>query len=87
MIRSRVISTVAVLLLGTSGHLFAQEAVQKRTYVLVHGAWGGGWDWRPVSDILTSRGHLVFRTTLTGLGERAHLATVDIGLETHIPTL
>jgi len=52
--------------------------------VLVHGAWGGGWDWRPVSDILASRGHQAFRVTLTGLGERAHLASPDIGLETHI---
>ena len=73
-----------MLVLGAFRPFLAQEPVPKRTYVLVHGAWGGGWDWRPVSDILTSRGHLVFRATLTGLGERAHLATPDIGLETHI---
>jgi pimeloyl-ACP methyl ester carboxylesterase len=64
--------------------LHAQETRPQQTYVLVHGAWGGGWDWRPVSDILTSRGHRVFRVTLTGLGERAHLASPDIGLDTHI---
>ena len=80
----RAILMSAALILATFASLLAQEPVQQRTYVLVHGAWGGGWDWRPVSDILTSRGHLVFRATLTGLGERAHLSTTEIGLETHI---
>lgn len=80
-----VLTLVLVHLLNAGlGSSQAQEAAPRRTYVFVHGAWGGGWDWRPVSDILTSRGHVVFRTTLTGLGERAHLATPDIGLETHI---
>lgn len=54
------------------------------TYVIVHGAWGGGWDWRVVDSILTRHGHRVFRVTLTGLGERVHLASPDIGLSTHI---
>jgi pimeloyl-ACP methyl ester carboxylesterase len=55
-----------------------------RTYVIVHGAWGGGWDWRAVDSLLTRRGHRVVRVTLTGLGERLHLANPDIGLSTHI---
>ena len=84
MILRRTILTAAVLVPGVLNPLRAQEPVPRHTYVLVHGAWGGGWDWRPVSDILTSRGHRVFRVTLTGLGERAHLASPDIGLETHI---
>jgi pimeloyl-ACP methyl ester carboxylesterase len=54
------------------------------TYVIVHGAWGGGWDWRAVDSMLTRHGHRVVRTTLTGLGERVHLASPDIGLATHI---
>ena len=54
------------------------------TYVIVHGAWGGGWDWRAVDSLLTARGHRVLRVTLTGLGERVHLASPAVGLETHI---
>ncbi len=54
------------------------------TYVIVHGAWGGGWDWRAVDSMLTGHGHRVVRTTLTGLGERVHLASPGIGLSTHI---
>ena len=54
------------------------------TYVIVHGAWGGGWDWRRVDSILTARGQEVYRVTLTGLGERVHLASPSIGLNTHI---
>jgi pimeloyl-ACP methyl ester carboxylesterase len=54
------------------------------TYVIVHGAWGGGWDWLAVDSMLTRRGHHVVRVTLTGLGERHHLASPTIGLDTHI---
>jgi pimeloyl-ACP methyl ester carboxylesterase len=54
------------------------------TFLLVHGAWHGGWCWRRVSDILRSRGHEVHTPTLTGLGDRAHLASPDVDLETHI---
>jgi pimeloyl-ACP methyl ester carboxylesterase len=54
------------------------------TVVLVHGAWGGGWDWRPVDRMLTDRGYDVYRATLTGLGERVHLASPDVDLRTHV---
>ncbi len=55
------------------------------TFVLVHGAWGGGWSWRPtVGKLLREAGHEVFTPTLTGLGERAHLASPAVDLETHI---
>lgn len=54
------------------------------TYLLVHGAWHGGWCWRRVSDLLRREGHDVYTPTLTGLGERAHLAGPDVDLETHI---
>jgi pimeloyl-ACP methyl ester carboxylesterase len=64
--------------------LSAQQRGTHSTYVIVHGAWGGGWDWRAVDSILTRHGHRVVRTTLTGLGERVHLASPDIGLSTHI---
>jgi pimeloyl-ACP methyl ester carboxylesterase len=56
----------------------------QRTFVLVHGAWHGGWCWRRVADILERKGHKVFTPTLTGLGERSHLMSRDINLDTHI---
>jgi pimeloyl-ACP methyl ester carboxylesterase len=54
------------------------------TFVLVHGGWGGGWEWRMVADGLASLGHDAYRPTLTGLGERRHLATRETDLDTHI---
>lgn len=54
------------------------------TFVLVHGAWGGGWIWRGVADELRRRGHVVFTPTLTGVGERSHLLGPDIDLDTQI---
>jgi len=53
------------------------------TFVLVHGAWHGGWCWRRVADRLRRDGHAVFTPTLTGLGERAHLLAPGIDLATH----
>jgi pimeloyl-ACP methyl ester carboxylesterase len=53
-------------------------------FVLVHGAWHGGWCWRDVVPHLARAGHRVHAVTLTGLGERAHLMTPAITLETHI---
>lgn len=54
------------------------------TFVLVHGAWHGGWCYERVAALLRERGHLVFTPSLTGLGERAHLASNAIGLSTHV---
>lgn len=53
-------------------------------YVLVHGAFGGGWQFRAVAAKLLTVGHDVYRPTLTGLGERSHLLNPDIDLDTHI---
>jgi pimeloyl-ACP methyl ester carboxylesterase len=58
--------------------------VNSKTFVLVHGAWHGGWAWRRVADRLRARGHIVFAPTLTGLGERAHLLRPGIDLSLHI---
>ena len=57
---------------------------EKRTFVLVHGAWHGGWCYRDVAAILRRDGHTVFTPTLTGLGERSHLASATVGLDTHV---
>lgn len=54
------------------------------TFVIVPGMWSGGWDWRRVDSLLTARGHRVYRITLSGLGERVHLASAGVGLATHI---
>jgi pimeloyl-ACP methyl ester carboxylesterase len=54
------------------------------TYVLVPGFWLGGWAWRPVTDSLRARGHDVYPLSLTGMGERAHLARPDTDLEVHV---
>ncbi|MEJ5992515.1 alpha/beta hydrolase [Ramlibacter sp. PS3R-8] len=53
-------------------------------FVLVHGAWHGGWCWRRVVDRLHAQGHRAHAATLTGVGERAHLMSSLITLETHI---
>ena len=74
-------STILAFTLG-AGPLTAQES--PRTYVLVHGAWGGGWAFRTVDSMLTAAGQRVYRPTLTGLGERVHLATPEVGLSTHV---
>jgi pimeloyl-ACP methyl ester carboxylesterase len=54
------------------------------TFVLVHGAWSGGWCYAKVAALLRARGHMVFTPTLTGQGERAHLLNGAINLSTHI---
>ena len=53
-------------------------------FVLVHGAWHGGWCWQRVTSALQAQGHRVHAVTLTGLGERAHLLSPAITLDTHI---
>jgi pimeloyl-ACP methyl ester carboxylesterase len=54
------------------------------TFLLVHGAWHGGWCWQRTARLLRTAGHEVFTPTLTGLGEREHLLNADVGLDTHI---
>ncbi|MFL6547998.1 MAG: alpha/beta fold hydrolase [Povalibacter sp.] len=62
----------------------AAPAAEKYTFVLVHGATAGGWEWKNTGKFLTDDGHTVYRATLTGLGEREHLNSPDIDLQTHI---
>src|SRR3954453_23514216 len=54
-------------------------------FVLVHGAWGGGWVWKKVIPLLRAAGHDVHAPTATGLGDRVHLAGPAVDLDTHIP--
>jgi len=62
----------------------ADSSSSQKTFVLVHGAYHGGWCWARVAGLLRAQGHQVFTPTLTGLGERSHLMSADIDLDTHI---
>jgi hypothetical protein len=62
----------------------AQAESTRKTFVLVHGTWHGGWCWRRVADALESKGHKVYAESLTGLGDRSHLLTRDVNLTTHV---
>src|SRR5581483_7227589 len=62
----------------------ARAETKPRTFVLVHGAWHGGWCWRRVADRLTAKGHHVVAPALSGVGERSHLKAEDIDLTTQV---
>jgi len=53
-------------------------------YILVHGAWRGGWIWKRVRRVLQAQGHEVFTPTLTGVADRIHLSSPNVNLDTHI---
>jgi pimeloyl-ACP methyl ester carboxylesterase len=74
----------SVGVMGMADETNAQGQTGGRTFVLVHGAWHGGWCWRRVSDLLEKKGHKVFAPTMTGLGERSHLIGGKIDLATHV---
>jgi len=65
---------------GRAGRAQAAEG-PARTFVLVHGAWHGGWCWVRVAGRLRALGHTVYTPTQTGLGERRHLLSKDITLD------
>ncbi|MFD0025685.1 alpha/beta fold hydrolase [Streptomyces sp. NPDC058382] len=54
------------------------------TYLLVHGAWHSGQSWERVVPLLTSAGHRALAPSLTGYGDRAHLLSPEVGLDTHV---
>ncbi len=65
-----------------TNHGLAAAPPPGKTYVLVHGAWHGGWCWREVVDALRAMGHRVSAPTQTGVGERKHLLSKNITLDT-----
>ena len=79
----KIFFAIFVLFSPTIAYSHSMEKIQN-TYVLVHGMTGGGWDWKLIDNLLSKDGHEVYRPTLTGLGERMHLAHADIDLTTHI---
>lgn len=72
--------------LFASIYAFGQTAQNRtpRTFLFVHGAWGGGWEYKKIDSLLRIQGDIVYHPTMTGLGERVHLANLDINLTTHI---
>jgi pimeloyl-ACP methyl ester carboxylesterase len=56
----------------------------KQPFVLIHGAWHGGWCWAKVAKLLSDAGHRVFAPSLTGLADRAHLFGAQVTLATHV---
>lgn len=73
---------------SSSSHLVDAQpgarTVSPKAFVFVPGTWHGGWVWRPVVDQLIARGHRAFAVTPTGVGERHHLMSPEVGLDTHI---
>jgi pimeloyl-ACP methyl ester carboxylesterase len=54
------------------------------TFVVAHGAWSAAWGWKKMHPLMRARGQRLITPTLTGLGERGHLSTPAINLDTHI---
>ena len=80
----RTLLAAGAALAAAAGARTAQAQAEPKTFVLVHGSWHGGWCWRRVADRLEKRGHKVFTPTLTGLGDRVHLLTAAVDLDTHV---
>lgn len=73
-----------VFLISVISNTYAQQSNRTNTYVLVHGAFHGGWCWQMVSKELRSKGNYVYTPTLSGQGERKNTLDTNINLETHI---
>jgi pimeloyl-ACP methyl ester carboxylesterase len=82
--RTMVKATAALAATVATPALAKSKRTTPHTFVLVHGAWHGGWCWRDVAATLRSKGHRVFAPTLTGLGERHHLGRADMTIDTHV---
>jgi len=78
----------AIAALGAAAALGGTEAVAqsntRKTFVLIHGAYHGGWCWKKVVAILEGKGHKVYAPSLTGLADRSHLLSMNLTLGTHI---
>lgn len=79
-----VMAAIFFLCSTASAQTANSELPGKPTIVIVHGAWGGGWAFKRVDHLLREKGFEVYRATLTGQGERVHLGSPAIGLNTHI---
>ena len=84
MKRRTIIKAPALIGLANESSIGSTNNLRPRNFVLVHGTWHGGWVWKDVSRILRARGHRVLTPTCTGCGDRVHLSSPNVGLETHI---
>lgn len=75
---------VSFALLVTLSVVCFGQTHQPQIFLFVHGAWDGGWDYAKVDSILKTKGDIVYRPTLTGLGERIHLSNANVNLSTYI---
>ena len=76
---------ISIVSADTKKIINKSDPIRKKTaFVLVHGAWHGGWCWKKLIPLLTRAGAAVYTPTLTGLGERSHLLNDNINLDTHI---
>ena len=63
------------------------QGTAAKTFVLAHGSWHGGWCWKRVADRLRANGHAVYTPSFTGMGDRAHLLSPDITIDTFVEDL
>jgi len=85
--RREALGAATIGVIATSGRGLAvasPNAAAPATFVLVHGAWHGGWCWQRVVDRLATKGHRVFAPTLTGVCERSHLSSPGVNLSVHV---
>src|SRR5436190_23384047 len=82
--RRQLLSVIAAASLSVVANAAASAQPKPVTFLLVHGAWHGGWCWKKLTPLLRAAGHEVFTPTLTGLGDRAHLLSSGVDLTTHI---
>jgi pimeloyl-ACP methyl ester carboxylesterase len=89
--RRNLLKATAGLPLAIGGFAYlpsrALAQATPKTFVLAHGSWHGGWCWKRVADQLRAKGHVVYAPSYTGMGDRAHLLTKDITINTFVEDL
>ena len=79
-----IASVLSVILSVVISTRVSGQQKSQTTFVIVHGAWGGSWAFKKVDSLMTAHGALVYRPSLTGQGERLHLASPEVSLSTHV---
>jgi len=94
MDRRSFVTTTLGLLIGQAAAAKAANVTvstaprsKPKNFVLVHGAWYGGWCWDKVAQRLREQGHTVTTPTCPGMGEHAHMLSKDISLSTFITSI
>jgi pimeloyl-ACP methyl ester carboxylesterase len=82
--RRAALAATAASVAAFGGSEASAQAQTRKTFVLIHGAYHGGWCWKKVTDILERGGHKVYAPSLTGLADRSHLLSKDTSLDIHI---